>query len=56
MRDKRMFSPGGITRMDQIVAAAKECFMKFVFVSLKATSIVQIATKKGGEVCNRDLI
>ena len=40
MRDKRMFSPGGITRMDQIVAPAEECFMMFVFMSLRATSIV----------------
>jgi hypothetical protein len=37
MRDKRMFLPGGITRMDQIVAPAKECFVMFVFMSLRAT-------------------
>jgi hypothetical protein len=46
MMDKRMFLPGGITRMDQIVAPAKECFMMFVFVSLRATCIVQIASKQ----------
>jgi hypothetical protein len=45
MMDKRMFLPVGMTRIDQIVAPAEECFMMFVFMSLRATSIVQIATK-----------
>jgi hypothetical protein len=45
MRDNRMFIPVGLTRMDQIVAPAEECFMMFVFMSLRATSILQIATK-----------
>jgi hypothetical protein len=31
MMDKTMFLPGGLTRMDQIVAPAIECFMMFVF-------------------------
>jgi hypothetical protein len=57
MRDNRMFLPVGLTRMDRIVAPAEKCFMMFVFMSLRATSIVQTATKTMGvDVCNRDLI
>jgi hypothetical protein len=46
MMDMGMFLLGGLIRMDQIVAPAKECFMMFVFMSLRATCIVQTATKK----------
>jgi hypothetical protein len=46
MNDKTMFLPGGLTRMDQIVAPAKECFMMFVCMSLRATCIVQSVSKR----------
>jgi hypothetical protein len=35
MMDKRMFLPGGLRRMDEIVAPAKECFMMFVCMSIE---------------------
>jgi hypothetical protein len=46
MNHKTMFLPGGPTRMDQIVAPAKECFMLFVCMSLMATCIVQSVSKQ----------